>query len=200
MSLNVLVVPENPTYNGSILKPLCERLLTECGRPRASIEVMATPHTNGYQHAKGLFPDTILDKYSHKHLVLFLPDSDGEDRSTEFSHLESEFEQKAVASAEAVRVICCAAVPEVEAWLLAGHPEKWESGWQWGTMRRDRSIKENYFHPFLQKHGQDQSRYPDGGRKQLMQETLRNYTGIKSKCPELQTLEDRVRLFVTSSP
>jgi len=65
-------------------------------------------------------------------------------------------------------------------------------------MQADRSIKENYFIPFLQTHGQDQSRYPDGGRKQLMLEALRNFTGIKQRCPELQTLEDRIREHVAS--
>jgi hypothetical protein len=71
MSLNVLVVPENPTYNGAILKPFCERLFVECGKTQARIEVMANPRTNGYAHAKGLFPDTILDLYSHKHPFFF---------------------------------------------------------------------------------------------------------------------------------
>jgi hypothetical protein len=200
MSLNVLVVPENPTYNGAILKPLCERLFAECGRPRAAVEVMANPRTNGYEHAKSLFPETILDLYSHKHLVLFLPDSDGQDRSAEFARLEADFERRAVANAKPIRLICCAAVPEVEAWLLAGHQDKWEPNWQWGTMRADRSIKENYFYPFLQKHGLDQSRYPDGGRKQLMLEALRNYAGIKQRCPELQELEDRIRTHIANLP
>jgi len=198
MSLNVLVVPENPTYNGAILKPVCERLFQECGRPRANVEIMANPRTNGYDNAKGLFPHTILDLYWLKHLVLFLPDSDGRDRSTEFARLEAEFEQEAVAIARPIRLICCAAVPEVEAWLLAGHQDKWELGWQWGTMRTDRSIKENYFNQFLELHGQDQSRYPDGGRKQLMNEALRNFSAIKQRCPELQELEDRIRAHIAS--
>jgi hypothetical protein len=200
MSLNVLVVPENPTYNGAILKPLCERLFVECGRSQSNIEVMANPRTNGYENAKRLFPGTILDLYSHKHLVLFLPDSDGKDRSTEFARLETEFEQQAVAIGKLIRLICCAAVPEVEAWLLAGHQDKWEQGWQWGTMRADRSIKENYFSPFIQKHGQDESRYPDEGRKQLMIAALRNYTGIRQRCPELQALEDRIRAHIANLP
>jgi hypothetical protein len=200
MSLSVLVVPENPTYNGAILKPLCDRLFLECGKPQAKIEVMANPRTNGYEHAKSLFAGAILDLYSHKHLVLFLPDSDGEDRSTQFAQMEANFELQAVAIARPIRLICCAAVPEVEAWLLAGHQDKWEPDWRWGTMQADRSIKENYFKPFLQTHGQDQSRYPDGGRKQLMLEALRNFTGIKQRCPELQTLEDRIRAHIVSLP
>jgi hypothetical protein len=159
---------------------------------------MANPRTNGYEDAKRLFPTTILDLYWLKHLVLFLPDSDGKDRSAEFGRLEADFEQQAVAIAKPIRLICCAAIPEVEAWLLAGHQDKWEPGWRWGTMQVDRSIKENYFYPFLQKHGQDQSRYPDGGRKQLMIEALRNYTAIKQRCRELQELEDRVLAHLAS--
>jgi hypothetical protein len=159
---------------------------------------MANPRTNGYEHAKSLFPDAILDLYSHKHLVLFLPDSDGKDRSAEFAQMEADFEQQAILIARPIRLICCAAVPEVEAWILAGHQDKWEPNWRWGTMQADRSIKENYFSPFLQTHGQDQSRYPDGGRKQLMLEALRNFAGIKQRCPELQTLENRIRDHVAS--
>lgn len=196
MSLNVLVVSENPTYNGAILKPLCERLFVECGKTQANIEVMANPRTNGYEHANRLFPRTILALYSHKHLVLFRPDSDGQDRSGEFSGLEAVFERKAVAMGRSIRLICCAAVPEDEAWLLAGHEDKWEPDWQWGLMRADRSIKENYFYPFLQKHGQDVSRFPDEGRRQMMVAGLRNYAGIRSRCEELQSLENRIHAFI----
>jgi hypothetical protein len=200
MSLNLLVVPENPTYNGAILKPLCERLLHECGKPRANVEVMANPRTNGYEDARKLFPHTILDLYWLKHLVLFLPDSDGQDRSAEFARLEAEFEREALIIARPIRLICCAAVPELEAWLLAGHQDKWEGSWQWGKMRADRSIKENYFYPFLEAHGQDQSRFPDAGRRQLMVEALRNFTGIKQRCPELQELENRIRDHIACLP
>jgi hypothetical protein len=198
MSLNVLVIPENPTYNGAILKPLCEKLFVECGRPRANVEVMMNPRTNGYEDAKKLFPGKILDLYNHMYLFLFLPDSDGQDRSDDFARLEAVFEQQAVALGKFIRLICCAAVPEVEAWLLAGHQDKWEPDWQWGAMRADRSIKENYFYPFIQKHGRDESRYPDEGRKQLMNAALRNYTGIRQRCPELQALEDRIRAHITN--
>jgi hypothetical protein len=67
-------------------------------------------------------------------------------------------------------------------------------------MRADRSIKENYFVPFLEKHGQDASRYPDQGRRQLMVEALRNYAGMRQRCPEIQTLEARVRMHIVNLP
>jgi len=200
MSLNVLVVPENPTYNGSILKPLCAKLFVECGRTQANIEILANPRTNGYEHAKSLFPRTILDLYSHKHFVLFLPDSDGLDRSAEFARLETDFEQQALSVGKPIRLICCAAVPELEAWLLAGHQDKWEPDWQWATMRADRALKESYFDPFLRKHGQDLAGYPDEGRRQFMVVALRNYAGIKQRCPELQQLETRIRTLLAGRP
>jgi hypothetical protein len=65
-------------------------------------------------------------------------------------------------------------------------------------MRADRSIKENYFYPFLQKRGQDESRYPDEGRKQLMVAALRNYAGIRERCSEVQELEARIRAHIAS--
>ena len=67
-------------------------------------------------------------------------------------------------------------------------------------MRADRSIKENYFYPFLQKHGQDESRYPDQGRRQLMVAALRNYAGIRQRCRELQTLEASIRAHIANLP
>ncbi len=200
MSLNVLVVPENPTYNGAILKPLSERLFVECGRTQARIEVMANPRTNGYDHAKGLFRTRFWTCTAISILSFSVPDSDGLDRSAEFAQMEADFERQAVANGKPIRLICCAAIPELEAWLLAGHQDKWEPHWQWGTMRADHSIKENYFLPFLQKHGENASRYPDQGRKQLMAEALRNYTGIRQRCPELQTLEARIRAHLTNLP
>ena len=110
--------------------------------------------------------------------------------------MESEFAQRATTAGKPVRLICCAAVPEVEAWLLAGHQDKWEPDWKWGAMRSDRSIKENYFRPFLERHGQEAARFPDQGRRQLMVAALRNYTGIRQRCPELQGLEISVRAHI----
>jgi hypothetical protein len=110
--------------------------------------------------------------------------------------MEADFERVAIEAGKPIRLICCAAEPEVEAWLLAGHQERWETDWQWGAMRADRSIKENYFYPFLQKHGQDSSRFPDQGRKQLMVAALRNYGGIRQRCPEIQALEVKIHSYL----
>jgi hypothetical protein len=114
-------------------------------------------------------------------LFLFLPDADGksERRSDLFTNLEAEHGPK---------LICCAAVQEVEAWLLAGHLDKLSQPWP--EVRADVSVKENVFVPFLRNHGD--SRQPGEGREALMQETLASYRGLLERCPELAGLQRRV--------
>jgi hypothetical protein len=124
----------------------------------------------------------IVEKYAHLDLLLFLVDADGHDRSPLFGRLESG------AARQGVRLICCAAVQEIEVWLLAGHTGK--LGRTWSEVRTDTSVKENVFVPFLRRFGND--RRPGGGRDLLMRETLINYQGLLDRCPELAELQEKV--------
>lgn len=190
MSFQVLVVPEDPTLNGYILCPLAARMLRECGKPKARVTVLTNPRATGYQHAKKLLADEVLDRYAHVDLILFLPDADGKDRSGEFEELE------AVAARKGAKLLCCAAVEEVETWLLAGHLGKVSRSWR--EIRADRSVKEADFEPFLAEHGD--SRRAGGGREALMRETLRNYRGLLDRCLELARLEQRVVAMLEGRP
>jgi hypothetical protein len=195
MSWNVLVVPEDPTYNGYILRPLCQRLLREAGKPNAKIVVLPQPRVRGYAHAKKLLGDQIPHDWWHFDLILFIPDADGmaDVRKDEFKRLEELAEQRT----RPVELICCAAAQELETWLLSGHPEKLKSmGWSWPEICAEISVKERYFQPFLARYGDPAT--PSQGRERLKQEALANYTGIKQRCPELQVLEDRVRAHIAS--
>lgn len=183
MSFKVLAVPEDPTYNGYLLKPLLERMLQEVGKPNAFVKVLDNPKVSGYDEAKRRLRDEILDRYKHFNLILFLPDADGRDRTGEFDSLA------AAAQTKGVRLICCAAVQEVEVWLLAGHADR--LGLDWKAVREDVHVKENVFEPFLAKFGDP--RRVGGGRIELMQEALRNYRGLRDRCPELRSLEDAIR-------
>jgi len=118
-------------------------------------------------------------------LLLFLPDADGksERRSAELQALESEADQ------QGVRLLCCPAKEEVEAWLLAGHRHRLGQSWQ--EIRADASVKENVFLPFLAIHGNPKA--PGGGRDLLMAETLNGYDALLQLCPELAELERRIR-------
>jgi hypothetical protein len=180
--VKILVVPEDPTYNGYILKPLVETMLSECGKPHASVSVLTNPKLDGYEHAKAMLDGPILDRYGFVDLLLFLPDGDGHDRTAEFTRLER------IAQQRSVRLLCCAAKEEVEVWLLAGHAGK--LGRSWNEVRATVDLRETIFAPFLERNG-DQKR-PGGGRDLLMQETLRNYKGLLQRCPELEALQQRI--------
>lgn len=181
MSFHALVIPEDPTYNGYILKPLVERILAECGKPNAKVIVLTNPKADGYEHAKALL-DEVFQRYKHHDMMLFLPDADGKDRAAEFAPLEAKGRRVGV------RLICCAAVQEVEVWLLAGHTNK--LGKSWNEVRADTAVKENVFQPFLQEHGDP--RRAGGGRDILMQQTLGNYGGLLDRCPELRRLQELI--------
>jgi hypothetical protein len=188
LSFRVLIVPEDPRNNGYILDPLVARILVECGKPNARVSVLTNPRAQGYEHAKQVLKDQVLMTYGRQDLVLFLPDADGKDRSQAFSELE------AIADQTGVHLLCCAAVQEVETWLLAGHTEKLDR--TWSEVRNDESVKEHVFMPFLERYG-DPKR-AGGGRDILMKETLSNYRGLTNRCPELQELESRICRLIES--
>ena len=181
MSFQVLVIPEDPTYNGYILKPLVARILEECGKGQAKVEVLTNPKVSGIEHVFSLLPK-VVERYAYFQLLLLLVDGDGKDRSRQFANFEAD------ASARGVRLVCCAARQEVEAWLLAGHVSK--LGRPWSEVRADVSVKENVFAPFLRQFCDPRS--PGGGRDALMKETLSNYRSLLERCPELAELQEKV--------
>jgi hypothetical protein len=181
LSCRLLVIPEDPTLNGYILNPLVSRLATACGKGNAEVRILTNPRVSGFEHACSRMP-VIVEQWKHFDLLLFLPDADGKDRSAVFARLERE------AAGQGARLICCAAVQEIEVWLLAGHVAK--LGRSWSRVREDSSVKESVFASFLITHGD--SRRPGGGRDILMKDTLANYRGLLERCPELAELEKRI--------
>ena len=188
MSFKVLIIPEDPTNNGYILKPLIKRMMKECGKPNAQVDVLSNPRVQGYDHAQTLMSETIFERYAHKDLLLFIPDADGKDRSGKFSLLEKEAIEKGA------KLLCCAACQEVEAWLLAGHLNKLDK--PWSEIRADPSVKENFFADLLSSYGDPKA--AGGGRERLMLETLENYRGLLDRSPELKDLQTRIQNLLGS--
>jgi len=186
VSFRVLVIPEDPTHNGYILQPLVERMLSELGKPNARVTILKNPKLNGYPHAVSAIRGDLIDRYRHFDLWLFLPDGD---RAGDLRPLERELAE------QGIHLFCCAAQPEVEAWLLAGH--RGQLSVPWGEVREHRRLKEDVFEPFLTESGD--ARSPGGGRERLIRETLANYRGLLSVCPELADLENRLRAFLSQS-
>lgn len=180
MSLNVLVISEDSKNDQHILRPLVSRLLRECHKPHANVSVWANLAVRGFERVRDELP-AIINDFPQVHLFLFLPDCDGQHRGRAdlFTNLEATYGPK---------LICCAAVEEVEAWLLAGHIDKLDRSW--GEVRADISVKEHVFEPFVSRYGD--RRKAGGGREELMQETLANLRGLLERCPELVRLQERI--------
>jgi hypothetical protein len=52
VSFKVLVVPEDHTNNGAILKPLVSALLADAGRSSAQVRVLDNPRVQGFDDAR----------------------------------------------------------------------------------------------------------------------------------------------------
>jgi len=180
MSCKVLVIPEDPTFNGYLLKPLVERLLDEAGKRNAQVLVLRDPKTGGFEHAWEVIEKGELQRrYGYYDLWLFLPDGD---KTKNLSLLE------ATVKGQKAPLIASYLTPEVEVTVVAGHLKADTKGWQ--EKKQHPKFKETIFEPFLDAHGNPTA--PGQGREKLMREALQNYDRMKQLVPELAALEARV--------
>jgi hypothetical protein len=180
MSCKVLVIPEDPTYNGYLLKPLVERLLDEAGKPKAQVLILRDPKTGGFEHACDLIASGELrGRYGYYDLWVFLPDGD---QLKDLANLE------ACVQNQKAPLIACYVIPEVEVTVIAGHPVANTA--DWAELRSHPNFKEQIFKPFLDAHGNP--RAPGQGREKLMLEALKNYNRMKQLVPELADVEARI--------
>jgi hypothetical protein len=185
VSFRVLVIPEDPTNNGYILRPLVSRVLAEVGKTNAQTLVLTNPRLTGYDHAVKAIEGDLPERYDFYDLWLFLPDAD---RAAGLPALEARMRIRGIP------LLCCAAQPEVEAWALAAHREKVNGNWS--ELRNHPRFKEDVFDPFLAKYGD--MRAAGAGREKLMRQALANYRGLLAVCPELADLEQRLSEFFRS--
>jgi hypothetical protein len=185
VSFRVLVIPEDPTHNGYILKPLVQALLADIGKPKARVEVLGNPRLEGYDHAMRAIKSELSDRYQYFDLWLFFPDAD---RANPIAM--QALEQQV--SAKGIPLFCCPALPEVEIYACAGWRDK--LGRPWAEVQGDTRMKENIFEPLLRQYGD--SRRAGGGRDLLIAESLRNLTLLLSLCPELKELRERLKIHL----
>lgn len=104
MSVRVLVIPEDPTHNGYILKPLVEMVLDEVGKPNAKVTLLTNPRLRGYDHAVDAIRNELARQYAFFNLWLFFPDADRANNAS-IHALETELSSKGVS------LLRCAATP-----------------------------------------------------------------------------------------
>ena len=182
MSFKVLVIPEDPTFNGYILKPLVEAILAEADKPQAKVTILTNPRIGGFDQAMRSIRDGLPDRYGHWDLWIFMPDAD---RASEEAMRALEGEMHA----RGIRLLCCPAQPEVEIYCCAAY--RTELGAEWKTVRSSARMKEDYFQPLLGKHGSVQR--AGGGRDTLVTRALSKMSALFQICPELKDLRDRIR-------
>lgn len=181
MSFKVLVIPEDPTHNGYILKPLVQANMADAGRPRAQVTVLTNPRLEGYDHALRAVKGELADRYGFWDLWLFMPDSDRASPAA-MRALEAEL------AGRNVRLLCCPAEPEAE--IYASVAYRTTLGVDWAAARQHPRFKVALFDPLLAQHGD--ARRAGGGRDRMVAESLKNYTRLLQLCPELSTLRNRI--------
>ena len=181
MSFRVLVIPEDPTHNGHILKPLVQALLADAGRPSAQVRILENPRVQGYVEARRAILDTLLDRYQWFDLWLFFPDADRASADA-MQSLEADLQTKGIS------LLCCPAKPEVEIYACAAFRDGLRDSWE--DVRTNIRMKEEIFEPLLAEHGDP--RRPSGGRDLMIEESLRNLPLLFRLCPELKCLRDRI--------
>ncbi|HLL04655.1 MAG TPA: hypothetical protein VK539_28985 [Myxococcaceae bacterium] len=177
--MKVLVIPEDPTLDQYILKPIVERLFTDWGKsPR--IQILSKPRLRGVSQAldASILAD-IVATYPMVDLFLVMVDRDGDLRRPErVKMLESAFPQ----------LLSCLAIEEVEVWMLALHRETLAASWH--DIRAEHHPKERFAQPFLVEHAPKLD--PGQGRAWAMRELGGKWKGILAVCPELEEFSQRL--------
>jgi hypothetical protein len=184
--LKVMVVPEDPSLDQYILKPLVEQLFADLGKsPR--VQILSKPRLRGV--AQALNAATLADivaTYPMVDLFLVLVDRDGRtERHSEATARENEHPS---------RLFVCLAIEEVEVWMLALHRDA--LGHDWSGVRAEHHPKERFAQPFLAE------RAPKldlgGGRAWAMRPLGQKWKGVLDVCPELAELKQRLSTWLES--
>ena len=178
--MKVLIIPEDPTLDQYILKPIVGRIFADLGKsPR--IEVLSKPRLRGVSQAlDSAILTNVVETFRMIDLFLVLVDRDGNPHRSGVAH-QRETEHQG-------RLFVCLAVEEIEVWMLAIHRES--LGFPWNEVRAEIHPKERFAQPFLTEKAPKLD--PGAGRAWAMRELGARWTGILQCCSELEELQRRI--------
>ncbi len=186
--MKVLVIPEDPTLDKYILKPIVERLFKDVGR-KAQIEVLEDPHLRGIDEALDRdMVERIIAENPMVDLFLLMVDRDC-NRYTNEERAEAREQE------HPGKLLACLAVQEVEVWMVALHREAVDAP-SWKELRADCDPKERYADPLLRKLSSPTA--VGHGRKQAMREISTQWNPLLQRCEELARLRERLQEWVAS--
>ncbi len=188
MSRNILVIPEDFRLDQYILQPLVKAMMRRLERPSANVRVLTNPLLGGLDQAVRLeMLMSIVDQYPLVDSFLLLVDRDGkEGRRRVLDAREREVGETLGAGRG---FFAQEAWQEIEVWGLAS--QQLPEGWRWSEIRNDPHPKEHYYDVFAGERGIANTLA--GGRRQIGRDVSSQYAKIRSRCPELRTLESRIR-------
>jgi hypothetical protein len=179
-----MIIPEDPTLDQFILKPIIEAVFRDLNRV-ARVQVLFNPRLRSVEQA--LEPkqfNSIIDSYPQEDLCLLLIDRDC-DQNRVNRIKARELEAKNIGKL----VIGCLAIEEIEMWALAIYQGQLPASWQ--EMRKECDPKEAYFNPLAEQLGLQTA--VGRGRKHLMKNLAGQYSRLLQLCSEIAELRDRIR-------
>jgi hypothetical protein len=193
--LRVLIIPEDPTLDQYILKPIITAVLEAAGRPRANVQVCFAPLLRSVEQAmRWERISGIIDQYPLVDLFLLIVDRDGDEHRR--ARLDKLQEQAATKLPADRGFFAEHAWQEVEVWGLAGCHDLSEVG-EWHNIRSERDPKEAYFNPYVERRGLQNE--PGRGRRTLGREAASRYSRVRQRCPEdIGALEEQLRAWIDS--
>lgn len=184
--MNVLIIPEDPTLDRFILRPIVEQIFKDLGKS-PWVDILNNPRLRGVAQALNR---RILEEVIASHrmfdLFLVLVDRDGDERRQE-SASQREVEHQG-------KLFVCLAVEEIEVWMLALHHKT--PGLPWKEVRAEVHPKERFAQPFLEQiapkldHGDS--------RAWVMRDLGAHWKGVLQRCPELKKLQQRIEEWLKS--
>lgn len=191
--MKILVIPEDPTYDRHILKPIVERLCSDIDGLTARVEVLSDPHLTGVNEALDQATvRSIIDENPMIDLFLLTVDRDC-NRENNSSRAEARCRE------HQGKLIACLAIEEVETWMLALYrPDVRKMfGVRWSEVRAECDPKERFAEIFLERCGW--SAAVGGGRKKAMRPLGTQWSGLLQVCDELAELRDAVARWASTA-
>lgn len=186
--MDVMIIPEDPTLDQHILKPVVERIFNDIGRS-ANVEVLQDPRMQGIDMALDpeIVQNEVIDIYRWMvDLFVVIVDRDCNQVSNE---------QRAATLRKRINdpLLVCLAREEVEAWMLYLHRAQLHQHLNagFGDVRDSCSPKEEYAEPLLDTLNWTMT--VGKGRKKAMRNLGEHWQGLTSVCDELDALREQIR-------
>lgn len=175
--MRVLIIPEDPTLDQHVLKPVVERILDDLGK-RARVDVLQDPHISGA--AQALDPQVAAEiVQDHRMVDLFVLVVDRDcDRAGNVG------KARARVSEHPEQPVAVLAQEEVEVWALALFRD--ELRVPWSAVRAECDPKELFWAPFVERKGWLGT--VGRGRKRAMRGLGGGWAGLLAVCPEIVDL------------